>query len=94
MAGYAAGVGDFDKGGNAETSGLESLILTEELESLRAAVLRLEPEQSKVLAWKFGLDGGPPRSITWIALRQRVKRPAAEAMLEEALDELRGLLRA
>lgn len=94
MAGYAAGVSELDTGGNAENGGLDGLILTEELELLRAAVLRLEPEQSKVLAWKFGLDGGPPRSITWIALRQRVKRPAAEAMLEEALDELRGLLRA
>lgn len=93
MAGYAAGVGFYDGADADECDGLESLILTEELEALRAAISQLAEPQAKVLTWRFGLDGGKCRSITWIALRQRVKRPVAEAQLEQALEELRGLIR-
>lgn len=92
MAGYAAGVGFYD-GADAESDGLESLILNEDLATLRAAMARLNTTHSKVLAWKFGLDGMPPRSLAHIAIRMRWTVQETERQIEIAIDELRGSIR-
>lgn len=88
MAGYASGVTSDQSPDN-----LDELILVEDLTKLRLAISQLSSDQTKVLSWKYGLDGTPPRSITYIAIRMRWPVPEAQKQIDLAIEQLRGVIR-
>lgn len=88
MAGYASGVTSDQSPNN-----LDELILAEDLTKLRVAISQLSSDQTKVLSWKYGLDGTPPRSITYIAIRMRWPVPEAQKQIDAAIEQLRGVIR-
>lgn len=87
MAGYASGVTSDQSPNN-----LDELILVEDLSKLRVAISQLSTDQTKVLMWKYGLDGTPPRSITYIAIRMRWPVPEAQRQIDLAIEQLRGVI--
>jgi DNA-directed RNA polymerase specialized sigma24 family protein len=89
MSGYASGITSDQDPSNS----LDELILVEDLGKLRAAIGQLSVDQSKVLMWKYGLDGTPPRSITYIANRMRWPVPEAQKQIGLAIEQLRGAIR-
>ena len=88
MAGYASGVTS-----DQDPDNLDELILVEDLTKLRVAISQLSSDQTKVLSWKYGLDGTPPRSITYIAIRMRWPVPEAQKQIDAAIEQLRGVIR-
>jgi hypothetical protein len=88
MAGYASGVTS-----DQDPDNLDELILAEDLTKLRVAIRQLSSDQTKVLSWKYGLDGTPPRSITYIAIRMRWPVPEAQKQIDLAIEQLRGVIR-
>jgi len=58
-------------------------------ELLREVLATLEPRERGILAMRFGLDGGEPKTLEEVGVRFKVTRERIRQIQEEALEELR-----
>ena len=72
---------------------VETALAGEARDRLRAGLDGLTDEQLQVITMRFGLAHHRPRSITFVAKVMRVKQSEAEAILAEALAQLRERLK-
>ena len=58
-------------------------------ELLREVLATLAPRERGILAMRFGLDGGEPRTLEEVGVHFKVTRERIRQIQEEALEELR-----
>ena len=68
---------------------VETLIENGQVRRLRRLLLRLEPRDQAVLAWRYGLGGQPEQTLNEIALRLGLSRERVRQIEVSALARLR-----